>query len=411
MATPIREYEAAQKISLASTRGVSDYLTTVSNELRTSSVAIWTLETGAFKRSASRGSLEGFSHHVKVRSGVVGRTVLDRPVWWRDDRRTTDANGDPIEPFNPAFLQQFKIQQVLALPVKRDGQTIGAISLYWLQPIGTEYVGNLVQAVLQSTAERFVTARTRTGATDDRVEAVIRNADAIATAGTTVGYIHDLIRATNQFNANTSSLLNGLTTVATVNAARATATAVLKHYAWMKEILDASHVLLKESGEEAGYFDLRSTVAALRRLVEVRYMTYDSELKRFTKGRSVELVEPASTPSVTVYGGKSALLRSMLNVYDNSVTWSEKGGQFFLEYDLDDERQILQVRMSDNGPGLSPHVDRSQLGNLFVTGRTDGLGIGLASLVGACRRFGWSWTFEPKSKRGGFGVTLSLPYQ
>ena len=67
--------------------------------------------------------------------------------------------------------------------------------------------------------------------------------------------------------------------------------------------------------------------------------------------------------------------RAFVNLISNALEAMPDGGEVRITAGLEDGWALVQV--TDNGPGISPEI-RSQLFQPFVSGKRNGLGLGLA---------------------------------
>jgi signal transduction histidine kinase len=190
--------------------------------------------------------------------------------------------------------------------------------------------------------------------------------------------------------------------------------------------------------------DARSDVAALE--VALRQLTLlESNLKRFLGlgrhdltrretcsltalvGEAVELLRPqckhagidlrlrAPPEPLTVSGDAGQLQQLILNLLGNAVDAAGPGGWVAAELrnaecgmrngQADPERAILEV--SDSGPGVSPEV-AERLFEPFVTGKPDGVGLGLAVARQVAEAHGGCVAWERRGDRTCFRVEIPL---
>ncbi len=79
----------------------------------------------------------------------------------------------------------------------------------------------------------------------------------------------------------------------------------------------------------------------------------------------------------TVLGDKVQLSQIVLNVYRNAIQALLGVKVRLIHVSLEEDKGQVVLRVRDNGPGLDEHM-REQLGQPFVSTKTDGLGVGLS---------------------------------
>jgi PAS domain S-box-containing protein len=186
----------------------------------------------------------------------------------------------------------------------------------------------------------------------------------------------------------------------------------------------------------------RAMIEVLRR--QVRHLSHlvDDllDVSRITQGRielnfstvdladilshAVESVEPSirehahklqilsSSRGLYVAGDPARLVKCLVNVLNNSIKYTERGGRILLESREEDGQAVIEV--SDNGSGISPHL-LPRIFDLFVqSDRTldrsqGGLGIGLSVVKRLIEMHGG--TVQARSDGPGQGAvfTIRLP--
>lgn len=91
-------------------------------------------------------------------------------------------------------------------------------------------------------------------------------------------------------------------------------------------------------------------------------------------------------PGLTVLAEADPLLQVFANLLRNAAQASEAGGT--IEVRASTSQRGLMVEVSDSGPGVPPEIQQS-LFSPWVSGRADGLGLGLAITHRIVRNFGW----------------------
>ena len=94
-------------------------------------------------------------------------------------------------------------------------------------------------------------------------------------------------------------------------------------------------------------------------------------------GQGVELHTDLQADLPNVSGSHQALQQVVLNLATNALQAMPKGGRLDMRTRAPDDRQGVELRVSDTGPGVPPEA-RPQLFEPFHTTRPDGAGLGLA---------------------------------
>src|SRR5205085_3088441 len=106
---------------------------------------------------------------------------------------------------------------------------------------------------------------------------------------------------------------------------------------------------------------------------------------------------------LTLLGDPAQLGHLLLNVLTNAVEAAGPGGRVEVRAGREDSRAFVEV--FDSGPGPSPEV-AAKLFEPFVTGKPEGVGLGLAVARRVARAHGGDITWERRGGRTGFRIEL-----
>lgn len=117
-------------------------------------------------------------------------------------------------------------------------------------------------------------------------------------------------------------------------------------------------------------------------------------------------IEVESSPAPLPVKADPTLIRVVLtNLIGNAVDFAEGGGRPRVRIQAGAARGRCYVRVSDNGPGVAEAV-RARLFEPFVTGRSNGVGIGLALSKRIARAHGGDLRLDDKAEQTCFELTL-----
>jgi nitrogen-specific signal transduction histidine kinase len=118
----------------------------------------------------------------------------------------------------------------------------------------------------------------------------------------------------------------------------------------------------------------------------------------------LEAVPPASPPPLT--GRREALRAALVNLALNAIDAVGRDGRVRIETRLADG--FLELAVEDDGPG-PPAALADSLAEPFVTGKQEGIGLGLAVAKAVAEEHGGklSWSRQPGRTR--FVIALPLP--
>jgi two-component system, sensor histidine kinase FlrB len=116
-----------------------------------------------------------------------------------------------------------------------------------------------------------------------------------------------------------------------------------------------------------------------------------------------------SEPSLSVLGNSNALCGALQNLVQNSIQACEGNAEITLSLSRSLEHDnMLLIRLSDNGPGV-PLSLRDSLFEPFVTGRSQGTGLGLAVVQAVAHSHQGQVQYVPSSQGACFDMLLPLP--
>ena len=108
---------------------------------------------------------------------------------------------------------------------------------------------------------------------------------------------------------------------------------------------------------------------------------------------------------------KSALHTILLNVINNGLQAAKHQATAVLSIDLDDQDELLVVRINDNGEGMSVEVQRRAMDKFFTTKQVDeGTGLGLSEVRELLSQVGGDLEIESSSPKG-TTIKITLPYK
>jgi len=150
-------------------------------------------------------------------------------------------------------------------------------------------------------------------------------------------------------------------------------------------------------------FDLSAVLADAAEIYEATAEAHGQQLTTDLPGR-LEMV-----------GDRDLLLQAVANLLDNAIKFSAGGGTVALAARHAAEDGVVEIAVSDEGPGLSPE-DRAHAGERFFRADkargTPGSGLGLSLVQAVAMLHGGELRLEdawPKRARPGLRATLRLP--
>jgi two-component system phosphate regulon sensor histidine kinase PhoR len=156
--------------------------------------------------------------------------------------------------------------------------------------------------------------------------------------------------------------------------------------------------LLTLSRIELGDIPIKKTEVNVEQIVDTVFMT----LKEKADRKGLYLKKAISDGTQTIYADKDKLIQVMLNLVDNGIKFTEKGG---VTVGIDETGGRITLYIHDTGIGVSPnHLHR--LGERFY--RVDrarsrelgGTGLGLAIVKHLVSAHDWNMRIESEPRRG-----------
>ncbi len=147
-------------------------------------------------------------------------------------------------------------------------------------------------------------------------------------------------------------------------------------------------------------FDIRSSIQEIMHLMEP---------EAIKKQVSIDSNFADLKGLVTVDADKDLVSRVFQNLIGNSLKFTPENGQIFVQCDPDRERQMLDIRIKDSGPGIRDNMT-AHIFEKFATGEHDesGSGLGLAFCKMAVEAHGGTIEVEETSSNG-TTIRFSLP--
>jgi two-component system C4-dicarboxylate transport sensor histidine kinase DctB len=120
--------------------------------------------------------------------------------------------------------------------------------------------------------------------------------------------------------------------------------------------------------------------------------------------KGIALTLPAPEASAAMVRARHVQLEQVLvNLLQNAVQACEPGGQIALE--ISPGAGVVRLGVNDNGPGVPPAL-RDTLFQPFVTGKSEGIGLGLAIAQDIMRQLGGDLTYSHSAKGARFIMTI-----
>jgi signal transduction histidine kinase len=142
-----------------------------------------------------------------------------------------------------------------------------------------------------------------------------------------------------------------------------------------------------------------------RSLVELRTLMGEvaALLRPNCQHLKVHLRMPEHPASANVLADAEQLRQVLINVLTNAIEAVGSGGLVEIHWSVNESTVTLEI--SDNGPGPDPKI-ASRLFEPFVTGKTEGIGLGLAVVKHTVERHGGTVTWERLGDRTCFRIRL-----
>jgi signal transduction histidine kinase len=139
----------------------------------------------------------------------------------------------------------------------------------------------------------------------------------------------------------------------------------------------------------------------LPELIRAAVAPFNVQLSHRRIGLSIETQDDA--PAVLL--DRSRLHRALVNVMTNAAEASRAGGSILVTTRMAGGRHIIEV--ADDGVGIDPAL-RDRVFDPFVSGKPDGIGLGLVNARAIVESHGGRITLSPRSPHGTL-VTIELP--
>lgn len=123
-----------------------------------------------------------------------------------------------------------------------------------------------------------------------------------------------------------------------------------------------------------------------------------------TDNKSVEFVIEAADEELCVRASYSKLCILFFNIYKNAVEAVEEKGVIITE--IEENNELVTVKVTDNGKGLDEDI-ADAVGQPFVSGKEDGMGLGIAICKRIAQEYGGDVRLE-NAKEGGCRAVVTL---
>ena len=123
-----------------------------------------------------------------------------------------------------------------------------------------------------------------------------------------------------------------------------------------------------------------------------------------TDNKSVEFVIEAADEELCVRASYSKLCILFFNIYKNAVEAVEEKGVIITE--IEGNHELVTVKVTDNGKGLDEDI-ADAVGQPFVSGKEDGMGLGIAICKRIAQEYGGDVRLE-NAKEGGCRAVVTL---
>jgi two-component system, NtrC family, sensor histidine kinase HydH len=126
------------------------------------------------------------------------------------------------------------------------------------------------------------------------------------------------------------------------------------------------------------------------------------------RGRKVEL-QLASSPLPHLVADGEKLRQAFMNIVLNAIQASPAGGRVAVSTDFDQAKRSVQIRISDNGPGIAPDAI-AKIFEPFFTTKGNGTGLGLSITKKIIEGHGGAIEVDSRPGQGAtFRITLPVP--
>jgi signal transduction histidine kinase len=121
---------------------------------------------------------------------------------------------------------------------------------------------------------------------------------------------------------------------------------------------------------------------------------------------SIEIEDSGEIPDFT--GDETQLEQVLLNLLLNAQNAMPNGGHVLIRIYYDRDEALVQMEVSDNGPGI-PEELQKKIFQPFFTTRTEGIGLGLATCLKNIQYHGGTIEVDSEPGHGTrFRITLPL---
>jgi PAS domain S-box-containing protein len=122
--------------------------------------------------------------------------------------------------------------------------------------------------------------------------------------------------------------------------------------------------------------------------------------------RKIELVCKIETDLPSVLADRTLLGSALTCIAENAVQASPDGGRVWLEVEQVHDGRVVRIRISDEGPGIPPHL-RARVLEPFYTTKSGGTGLGLSIAAGVVNGHGGTLRIDERPA-GGASISVEL---
>jgi two-component system nitrogen regulation sensor histidine kinase NtrY len=186
---------------------------------------------------------------------------------------------------------------------------------------------------------------------------------------------------------------------------------------WLRKDKDFDQIFESSSraiiDEVQGLKKLVDEFSKLGRMPEIKRRAHNfrniisslSNLYGNMKGIELRFIIPKDMPEV--YIDAEQIKRVFINLFDNAIEAMRKEGIITVSVDIDKELSILNISVSDTGPGIDD-ADKEKLFAPYFSKKKNGSGLGLAIAERIVAEHGGSITVSDKTPNGSI-FSISLP--
>ncbi len=171
-------------------------------------------------------------------------------------------------------------------------------------------------------------------------------------------------------------------------------------------ILKMLNTLMDITEAESGAMKLNKNEVNLKSLI-----TECMDVYRFVSEEKEISLEVFSRPDVTVYADASRIRQAVLNLVDNAIKYTPRGGR--VDISAQEDQQKVKIRVSDTGIGIAEDELPQIFNRLYRsphTRSTRGLGLGLSFVHAIVRAHGGEIQVESEPGKGS-SFTIILPHK